>query len=90
MSKMITYGIGGYCENCDSSHDHPLHNLIEEIDIPDILKASLDFNGIFATLNAVLGVWTLEDAANAAKLTPEDLIAEAEAWAAARDLNNPL
>ena len=23
------YGLGGYCENCDNAHDHPLNNLIE-------------------------------------------------------------
>lgn len=25
----IIYGIGGWCENCDESHDHPLNNIIE-------------------------------------------------------------
>ncbi len=25
----IVYGIGGHCENCDESHDHPLNNVIE-------------------------------------------------------------
>lgn len=29
------FGFGGYCENCDESHDHPLHNIIEEYEIPD-------------------------------------------------------
>lgn len=33
MSRMVTFGLGGYCENCDDSHDHPLHNLIEDIEI---------------------------------------------------------
>lgn len=33
--KHTIYGLGGYCENCDESHDHPLHNLIAEIDLPD-------------------------------------------------------
>jgi hypothetical protein len=23
------YGLGGWCENCDPSHDHPLNNIIE-------------------------------------------------------------
>lgn len=53
-------------------------------------KQPLDAVGVMATLNVVLELWTLEDAANAVGLQPEDLIAEAEAWAAARDLNNPL
>ena len=38
---------------------------------------------VVATLNAVLGVWPLVDAANAAGVEPAHLIAEAEAWAAA-------
>jgi hypothetical protein len=37
--------------------------------------------GAIATLNVILGLWTLEDAANAVKVRPEDLIAEAETWA---------
>lgn len=41
----------------------------------------LDTLGVIATLNAVLGVWPLQDAANAVGLTPQDLITEAEAWA---------
>jgi hypothetical protein len=30
----ITYGIGGWCENCDETHDHPLNNIIayEEVE----------------------------------------------------------
>jgi len=35
MSREITYGIGGYCENCDETHDHPPHNLISDIEIAD-------------------------------------------------------
>lgn len=50
----------------------------------------LDKVGALATLLAVVGILTVEDAANAVQLTPEDLIAEAEAWAAARNLINPL
>lgn len=31
------YGEGGFCENCDETHDHPLNNIIEreEIEVPD-------------------------------------------------------
>lgn len=32
---ITTYGDGGYCENCDSSHNHPLHNIVEQIEVPD-------------------------------------------------------
>lgn len=45
----------------------------------------LDTNGVIATLNAVLGVWPLQDAANAVGLTPQDLVTEAESWAVAGD-----
>jgi hypothetical protein len=38
---------------------------------------------VCAVLNVVLGIWTLQDAANAIGRMPEDLISEAEAWAAA-------
>ena len=41
--------------------------------------------GVMATLNAVLGLWPLTDAANAVGLTPDDLVAEAEAWKAAAE-----
>jgi len=50
---------------------------------PDVHR-SLDTNGVMATLNAVLGLWSLQDAANAVGLTPQDLINEAQAWAAAQ------
>ncbi len=37
MGFQITFGEGGYCENCDSSHDHPLNNIVEVLEIPDEL-----------------------------------------------------
>lgn len=40
---------------------------------------------VVATLNAVLGVWTLTDAANVAGVEPDHLIAEAQAWAVAQE-----
>jgi hypothetical protein len=40
---------------------------------------------VVATLNAVLGMWPLSDAANAAGVEPEHLIAEAQAWAVAKE-----
>lgn len=43
----------------------------------------LNSDGVFATLNAVLGLWPLEVAANAVGLTTQDLINEAQGWAAA-------
>lgn len=50
---------------------------------PDI-HAPLSTQGVIATLNAVLGLWTVEDAANAVGVTPADLVAEAQSWAAAQ------
>lgn len=35
MRRDETYGIGGYCADCDSSHDHPLNNIIEVIEVED-------------------------------------------------------
>lgn len=39
---------------------------------------------INAALNAALGIWTLQDAANAAGTSPSHLVAEVQAWAAAQ------
>lgn len=57
---------------------------IEEIQTfgPQPLKPE----GVMATLNAVLGLWPLQDAANAVGLKPQDLITEAESWAVAGDV----
>jgi hypothetical protein len=49
---------------------------------PDPPRPPLDPTGALATLLAVLELSTVQDAANAVGLTPEDLVAEAEAWAA--------
>lgn len=46
------------------------------------IHTPLNTEGVIATLNAVLGLWSVDDAANAVRLTPADLIAEAQAWAA--------
>ena len=35
MSTHIIYGIGGCCGDCDSSHDHPLNNIIEAKEMPN-------------------------------------------------------
>jgi len=35
MGISIIYGIGGYCADCNPSHDHPLHNIVETVEIPD-------------------------------------------------------
>lgn len=54
-------------------------NLIYE-EFVEVIPTSLNTEGVFATLNVVLGIWSLEDAANAVRLKPEQLIAEAQAW----------
>jgi hypothetical protein len=55
---------------------------------PDPPRPSLDAAGVMATLNAVLGIWPVEDAANAVGLSPDDLVAEAQAWAIASEAQN--
>ena len=73
MATIITYGLGGY------DPTKPNNNIVEVVEVPDI-QVPLDAVGVVATLNAVLGVWSLSDAANVAGVTPDDLIREAQAW----------
>ena len=35
MTKIVTFGLGGFCENCDATHDHPLNNIVEITETPD-------------------------------------------------------
>lgn len=35
MAINEVYGVGGYCEDCKPSHDHPPHNVIESVEVPD-------------------------------------------------------
>jgi hypothetical protein len=81
MSYKVTFGLGGY----DPSK--PNNNLVEIVEVTDVHNP-LDTNGVIATLNAVLGVWSLSDAANVAGVTPDDLIREAQAWAVAQQGDN--
>ena len=73
--KITTYGLGGY------DPTKPNNNIVEEQTIDDPPQAPLDSSGALATLLAVTGTLTVEDAANAVGLTPADLVAEAQAWA---------
>jgi hypothetical protein len=59
--------------------------LVDEYEI-DVPPQPLDPTGALATLLAVVGTLTVEDAANAIGLTPDDLVTEAQAWAAANPL----
>jgi len=75
--REITYGPGGF----DPSK--PNNNIVSVEEHPDApqLREPLDPTGTLAALLVVVGTLTLTDAANGVHLTPEDLIAEAEAWA---------
>lgn len=57
-------------------------NLLHE-EIVERPQLPLDAAGVAATLNVVLGLWPLQDAANAVNCHPDELIAEAQAWAVA-------
>ena len=74
--KHTVFGLGGY------EPSKPNNNIVEEYEI-DVPQQPLQGVEVLATLNAVLGIWSLQDAANAVKLTQAELIAEAQAWAAA-------
>jgi hypothetical protein len=75
--RIITYGKGGF------DPTKPNNNIISDVEVPDPPQQPLEGTPLVATLNAVLGVWTLEQAANIAQLPAEALVAEAEAWAVA-------
>jgi hypothetical protein len=77
--KTIRYGLGGF----DPSKIN--NNIVEEYDVDDP-QQPLEGVQIVATLNAVLGIWSLQDAANAVGLSPAELIAEAQAWAVAETM----
>lgn len=84
MKQIVTFGVGGY--NPNKPHD----NIVEVVDLPDPLQEPLDAVGALATLLVVTGALTAEDAANAVGVTPADLEAEAQAWAAAqKSVTNP-
>jgi hypothetical protein len=76
MMKHTVFGLGGY----DPSK--PNNNIVEEYETFEP-QQPLEGSQIIATLNAVLGIWSLKDAANAVNLTQAELIAEAQAWAVA-------
>lgn len=58
---------------------------VTEVEVPDPVQQPLDPAGALATLLVVEGVLPLQDAANAVQQTPEALVLEAEAWAAAEE-----
>lgn len=60
-------------------------NVVEDIgeSEPVPVPPMLPYEAI-AVLGVVNGVWSLQDAANAIGRAPEDLVAEAQAWAVAQ------
>jgi hypothetical protein len=56
---------------------------VYESEVPAPNWPSLDAAGALATLLVIEGVLNIEDAANAVGTVPENLVAEAEAWAIA-------
>lgn len=77
MARQITFGLGGY------DPTKPNNNIVEDIEIPDPPQEPLDKVGVLGTLLVVTGVLSLQDGANALGLVPEQLVAEAQAWAVA-------
>lgn len=77
--RTTVYGLGGY------DPTKPNNNVIEEYELPDPPQQPLDAVGALATLLAVTETLTVTDAANAVGLTPDDLVAEAEAWKVASE-----
>jgi hypothetical protein len=78
MNRVTVYGPGGF------DPTKPNNNIIDEYD-EHFPAQPLDPTGALATLLAVVGTLTVTDAANAIGLTPDDLVTEAQAWAAAGD-----
>lgn len=78
--KLVVFGIGGYDKT------KPNDNIVEEIDLPDPPRRPLDDAGALATLLVVTGVLTLQDGANSVRKKPDDLVAEAQAWALAYNI----
>jgi hypothetical protein len=35
MANLIVYGLGGYCAECNDSHNHPLNNIVQIVELPD-------------------------------------------------------
>jgi len=72
--RITTYGLGGF------DPTKPDNNIVEVIEVPDEPAAPLDPVGSLAALLAVTGAVSVEDAANAVRLTVEQLQNEAIAW----------
>mgnify|MGYP007089737771 CR=1 FL=1 len=49
----ITYGIGGYCVDCNDTHQHPLHNIIEIVEVENAQPETDHRSSAIAKLEAV-------------------------------------
>ena len=79
-----TYSIDGVTiAGIDLDHAIAVFDSMPPIDDNTPQQQPLDPVGALATLLVVVGTLNVVDAANAVRLTPADLVAEAEAWAAA-------
>ena len=38
MATITTYGFGGWCKDCDPSHNHPLNNIVETVEGPEVTE----------------------------------------------------
>jgi len=83
--KFSVPGIEIVCNGPDGALDTFNAMQPEDWVLPDTGAEPLDPVGALATLLAITSTPSLEDIANAVRLTPSDLIFEAEAWKAAQD-----
>ena len=51
MGRRVTFGLGGWCEHCDPSHDHPSNNILSIEEVPDpVLEAKPDVQALAEAL----------------------------------------
>jgi hypothetical protein len=41
MALNIVYGFGGFCKDCDSSHNHPLNNIVSSVEVEDEVEQQI-------------------------------------------------
>lgn len=59
MTTLTTYGLGGYCENCNPAHSHTLDNIegtIETIDMVESVPLETKFRKSALAKLAALGL----------------------------------
>jgi hypothetical protein len=54
MAKHYIYGLGGYCPDCNPDiHNHPMNNLVEIEDIPDLVLEDNNVQQIAEALSSL-------------------------------------